>query len=315
MIEILKQVARALLRNPGTKLMALMLAMVAWLWVQGQENHMVRIRVPLRFLASPTLVNVDPLPAAVSVTVEGTRAATRRARNTEMLIEVDLSKEKAGPGELLIDTYAVRGLPTGLAVLEYSPDRVRIRLDERSNRNVSVKPSYLGEVAGEGSIVSVTVVPDVAQVTGPRAVLDTLSVVPIKPIDVSGISESTQLDVELDLPRGVQTDWAGLATIVVEPRVQTLTISDVPVAVLRHSDAYVPDSSSVTLLLHGPTKVLRKLRTERLVLTIELPEDPTEERYVAAFQAPNTPRMDITLPVAEGVEVHTPPKPIVVVRR
>lgn len=304
-------------RNPGVKLVSFMIAVIAWLWVQGRELGVQRLRVPVSYTFADHLVPVEELPPAVNITLEGTRSALRRAGDGSLTLEVDLTNEKVGPAEFVLENYPVDGLPQTVKVRAVRPDRVRVRIDERTTRNVPVEPAWLGEPAAGFTIGEVLVEPDVAEVSGPRAVLDTMAVLRIKPIDLTGRDESGEMSTELDLPRNVRAaqPWTGRARVTVEAQSMARTISDVPVLV-AHPD-YVPAESNRTLsvLLQGPTDILRGIRSDWILVKVDLPEDASEERYTVPFQAAATPRMDIVHPRPDVVRVHTPPPPVTVVRR
>lgn len=317
MTERLWLVWAAIVRNPFLKVISFLLALLAWLWVQQREFDVVQVRVPVDFTFAPGLVSVDELPAAVTVSLEGTRAALRRSEDNGLRLDVDLANEAVGPGDFVLESYELQGLAMGVKVGGIRPDRVRLRIDKRTTRNVPVEPAWLGEPAAGFSIREVVVEPDVAEVAGPRAVLETMAVVRIKPIDLSGWTASGDVAAELDLPRTVvaATPWQGMARVQVEAQTTSRTLSEVPVFVTDPD--YVPDvgSETIPVNLTGPTDVLRGLRTDWIVVRVDLPEDAEEDSYRVAFQAASTPRMDVLHPRPDVVRVQTPPPSITVVRR
>jgi hypothetical protein len=167
--------------------------------------------------------------------------------------------------------------------------------------------------------MDVGVTPDVVEVIGPRGVLEDVDAIQTKPIDISGWSDKAEFPVELDLPRQCRPavePWEGEGHVDIKSLTTDRILTGVQVVVRGRSD-WVPseETSSLTLKLSGPTRLLRGLRAEQVFATVEMPADPTEEIYEAAYQAAVAPRLEVVVPWPDQIEVAETPDPVVVVRR
>lgn len=318
MFERVRRWVLGLGRDPGLKLAALLFSLLAWTWVQSQESDTARVRVQLDLRFSDRLVPVEPPPATASVIVTGPRVLIRRAQAERPRLLVDLRDEGVGPHDIHLDAYPLEGLPSGLALVGFAPEVLPVRLDQRARRNLKIEAAWVGDAAADHDVERVTVDPRMVEVTGPRSVLDELSRLRTMPIDVSGWDTSRDMDIELDLPRGVETlaTWHGTASVDVSSVLKVITLTDVPVVVLRN-DGYLPapDDTTITVSLEGPTRVLDELVSDHILATVSLPEGASAGRYNATFEAARAPRLDLVYPRPDVVRVKVAPEPVTVVRR
>jgi YbbR domain-containing protein len=294
------------------------MATSAWLWVQSQEVATARVRVQLDFDFAPNLITVDPVLSGATLIVEGTRAAMRRAERADLSIQVDLAQESVGVLDVPLAGLKVDGLPMGVDIVAYSPEVLRLRLDEQARRHVAVRADLVGEPADDHAIMDHRVTPDVVEVVGPRMVLDDLDSVRTKPIDVSGWSDSREFEVELDLPRQCRSvkPWEGMASVEVESLTSVITLTGVQVLVREQYDwVPAPENRSISLRLTGPTKLLRSVRARDVFAMVEIPQDPTETSYLAAFEANAAPRLEIAHPWPGRLRLAETPSPVKVVRK
>src|SRR5690606_24193727 len=75
-----RNAAALLLGNLHYKLVGLLVAISAWLFVQGEQVVTDRVRAAIDWITPVGLVTTEELPATVVLTVEGPRNAVRRAQ-------------------------------------------------------------------------------------------------------------------------------------------------------------------------------------------------------------------------------------------
>lgn len=309
---------RSLVAHPWAKLLSVLLATAAWFWVQGQEVSTASVRVQLAYRMPEGKVSVNALPTSASLSVTGPRAAVRRAQRDRPQLVVDLSDEGVGVLDVTLDSFELMGLAAGVERGGFRPEVVNVRLDDEVARNVSVEPAWLGEPAPGHVIQGVTLSPEVAEVRGARANVEGLDAVRTMPVDVSGWTEGQQVQVNLDLPRGVTADdWTGTVDVQVVNQVTEMGLAAVPVRLWEDDGSYTlaEGSETIPLRIRGPTKVLADLRTDRIVAWVELPEGAKAGRYEVRFQAAQPPRYEVALPREDVVEVVSTPPVVVVEKR
>lgn len=305
------------MRNPGLKLLAWAIAVLAWLWVQSKQVETLNVRVDVELQLADDLINTEPPFGTVVAVVRGSLAAARRAQVDRPTLLLDLKSEKAGAHDVPLEGAKVADLPAGLQVVGFSPEVLHVRLEPRSTRSVEVAAATTGQPDEHHRLRKVVVAPAVVEITGPRAVMGTLSQVRTRPVDIGGWSASQVVPVELELPRGVETveGWSGTANVELEALETTITVSDVPVLVQAPGWQAVVGSERVSVVLEGPTTVLRSLRLDRVLAVVELPEEPTEASYRARFEGSRAPRYEVIVPREDVVRVTEAPPQIEVIRR
>lgn len=291
------------IENPFMKLLSLIIAIVAWLYVQGGQVTEAKVRATADWRLPPGLTTTEPLPQTVAVQVKGSRSATRRAQRADVTMTADLTDLAAGEHSVEIGSLEMTGLVPGVSVTGYAPSSVRLVLDSQSARKVRVKPITVGDPATGFSVTKTAIAPSVIEITGPRIVLSDLTEVSTRPIDVSGLSADMDLAAELDLPYGVKLASGSevRVKIDIEPLVERRTIEKVPLLV--QNGAYRTDVTDVDVTVQGPAAVLRAISDGDLTAVVVLPDEPGHQRYDVGYGPTDGPRLDILRNDSDEVKV------------
>lgn len=302
--------------NPWAKLLSVGLATVAWLYVQGEEVREERVKAQIAWTLPEELVSTEPLPTTASVTVRGTRAAVNKAHQAAVRLVVDASSFTEGEHSVDIDGIVADGLPSSVERLGVTPSSVRFVLDRLAVHSVRIQVVMVGDPAPGFAIVSTETDPTVVEVRGPRDAVSALREVPTRPIDVTGLDEDTELDVSLDLPRGVQRSSQALvrARLTVRSQTEQRRIEAVPVFVWEQEGWRVqPDRVSV--LLEGPTARLRELEVDRVAAFVHLPQTPDGDHFDVWFGPKAGVRLEVLHNGGDGVTAVATTPPSVAVDR
>lgn len=290
--------------NPRTKILSFLLAMAAWVYVQGDEIHEELVRTQIQWELPNGLVTTAPLPDAVMLRVRGTRAATRRAEDSIVRMRVDLAEFDIGEHAVDLGAYEPVGVPQAVQVIGVEPAEVRFKLDEEAERKVVLRAVVAGSPAAGFEVRESIAEPSVVHIRGPRSVVESLDEVGTQPIDVSGMSGTRIRDADLDLPTGVALASGVVPTVEVRvaPAHQVVQVSDVPVYVWEHPE-YQPEVGQVDVTLEGPSDQLRGVSAERVFAFVHVPEPPTRKRYEAEFGPQQGVRVRIVHPGGDDVRV------------
>ena len=294
MKPILRRAGAAIARNPAYKVLSLSVALMAWLYVQGEQVVETKIRARVMWDLPEGLLTVEPLPASVALSIGGPRNATRKAAQYDVRIPIDLSQVNIGEHALDLSSFQVAGLPANVQVLGVAPSNVRFVLDEVSAKKVRIEPRLVGDPAAGWDVVGADVEPQVVSIRGPRAVVDAVGEVATMPVDVSGMEKDTEQRVELDLPRSTQlvSDDPIRLRVDVEPEVVRREFTGVPVAVWR-LDGWRTEPDAVKVILEGPAAAMGTLVPEEVVVFAHLPDNPTRVAYDAPFGPSSGPRLRV----------------------
>ena len=323
LIELLRMVPNLLLGNLQYKVLSLIIAVSAWLWVQGEEIHQSRVRAKIEWSVNPELIALDNLPDSMTLKVEGPRAAVRRLKG-DVVARADLSRKGVGEHRVQMAVLPIQNVPDDILILDVSPEELVVRLDERLERHMGVDPVVVGVPARGYAVEQVRVEPKVVAVTGPRVVLEGLHSVPSVPIDVSEISGTTvEIEVSLVLPRGVKLveEWAGTGTVTLRNLNAVRNLAAVPVHVWQNHEWRPIDSqSTIAVSLEGPSDVLREIDLTEITVFVHLPKDLEDvPAQIALYDDgsdahPTGPRYTILHPRSDVVSVTRAPDEIRVVR-
>jgi YbbR domain-containing protein len=179
-------------RNPGLKLMAVLLAAALWFTVAGEHEVERTMRVPLDFGNKPPLMEIvgEP-PTTVDVRVLGSSAVLSRMEPGEVVAVLDLST--ARPGSRLFNLRAenVR-TPYGVNVLQVTPSTISLELERSARRMLKVVPAVEGEPAPGFVIGPVTTDPGQVEVIGPESHIKDLTSATTEPVLVAGAREAVE---------------------------------------------------------------------------------------------------------------------------
>jgi YbbR domain-containing protein len=110
-----------LLENASYKIVALVVALVLWMTMQGRRDSVLTREMEMQVLLSPHHAITNPIPQVVRVEVSGPRVALRRLAERRDPFTVDLSH--VPPGRQLVRlTKDSLNLPLGAKVLNISPE-------------------------------------------------------------------------------------------------------------------------------------------------------------------------------------------------
>ena len=179
-------------RNPGLKLMAVLLASTLWFTVAGEHEVERTMRVPLEFRNKPTAMEIvgDP-PTTVDVRVLGSSAVLSRMEPGEVVAVLDLSAARAGSRLFNMRVENVRA-PYGVDVLQVTPSTISLELERSAKRMLKVVPAVEGEPAPGFVLGTVDVDPAEVEVIGPESHIRDLTSATTEPVIVAGQREDVE---------------------------------------------------------------------------------------------------------------------------
>lgn len=110
-----------LLENGSYKAVALIVAMVLWMTMQGRRDTVLTREMEMQVLLSPQLAITNPIPQVVRVEVSGPRVALKRLAERREPFTVDLGQARAGR-QLVKLTKDSLSMPLGAKVVSIQPN-------------------------------------------------------------------------------------------------------------------------------------------------------------------------------------------------
>ena len=263
----------AIQKNPGLKLISLLLAGLLWYSINKTERdaeRTIEVPVSLRKIREDLTV-INPPTKAVSITLRGPRTILDNLDERTRRVQVGLGGLQQGDNRIdLAGTMLNPALPRSIKVVRFDPPSFTLRADQRKLKRLPVRPDLAGSPALGYTVVQSSVEPDLVEVTGPASLRQDLKHVSTEPIDLRSTSQAFSRNVLLErldpaitfVPDAVQVQ------VVIEESLATREFSKVPIAVPSGVKQIVPPG--VDLTVRGPQRLLHNLTLAPDTLHVEV---------------------------------------------
>jgi YbbR domain-containing protein len=281
----------------------------------GQENSSgEKVRINLAELKSkivPVTVEVGGSPAAgftmgdatsddTSVTVSGPKSVVDRVAKVVASINIDSRTEDVDQSVHLVARSAEGELIQGVRI---DPAITGITVDisqEKFSRPVTINPRITGAPAPGYNVISISVSPPTVTVSGSRELVNSISTIDTKSIDLDDASADVIKTVSLDLPTGAEITGSTSVTVTIKiAAAQGNFVFAVPVTARNLGDdvAITGALPVVNVTIFGPLPELQTVTPNDLSATIDLSgDDPGEHREQVQVTAPGTSRVTAVNP-------------------
>jgi YbbR domain-containing protein len=186
-------------RHFGLKLLSVVIAVLLWMSVSGQEIVERGLRVPLEIQQVPAGIELSgEAPATVDVRVRGESGALSRVGPGDVVAVLDLRAAHAGRRLLPLTPDQVR-TPFGVEVVQVQPSAIAMAFEPSATRSVPVLPAVDGRPAPGFIIGEIASDPPTVDVIGPESAVRRVTEAPTAPVAVSGARELVRQTVIIGL--------------------------------------------------------------------------------------------------------------------
>ncbi len=187
-----------LFNNIGLKAISLLLALLLWLQVAGQQTVQRTLSLPVEFVNMAPEVEISNDYVRRVDVVLSSRQGTSNFEDGSLTVRIDLrgsipGAEKSYP--LTADN--ISGRPSGVEVVSISPTSIRLLLENTVRKSIAVVPELVGEPA-EGFQVTKVQAPRVT-IIGPQSRVQEVSEAQTEPIGITGLSSTLVTNVAVDI--------------------------------------------------------------------------------------------------------------------
>jgi len=183
----------------GLSLTCLLVAAV-WGLYTGGELSLIRMTVPIDFRNIPEALELREVSTEnVEVQISGRQQLVNALGADQVRAYLDL--RLAGPGvhSMVLNQENIE-IPLGLEVTRVSPTTIRLELEERVRKSVSVHPNIVRAPPTGYRAEIVEVIPEAVELIGPKSELNALDSLLTEEIDLSEANpEGGELTVEVPL--------------------------------------------------------------------------------------------------------------------
>jgi len=192
-----------LTRNWELKLLSLLLAIILWIILIPEEKTFAEktLSLNLELVNLPQDVEVvEKSDTTINMKVRARKRVINELTPADFLAELDMSKASIYQEEYPIDASMIKA-PPGVEIVSFSPVYIHIKLEKTKKVEMEVVPTIIGRLPENLRLVKVEVTPSKVTVSGPESKIRPRDKVITSPIDVSTLTDSAVLEVDLILPR------------------------------------------------------------------------------------------------------------------
>ncbi len=164
--------------NWVAKVLSLLGAILLWFFVMKEQNPIVdasyTVQVHVQNVNSKYVV--ENVPSEVKVHLRGPRNSMLTLDPTTLKAYVDLAEVTTGQQNVKIQLIP----PSGIAVVDMSPDNVTINVDEYTVKEMPVEVQQIGKVPDDIAVRAIATVPKVVSVSGAKHFVDSVAHVVLK---------------------------------------------------------------------------------------------------------------------------------------
>ncbi len=307
---VLGRIWEMMVENLGLKILSFAFALGIYAFVHGSEE--AQRTLPVDVVASAPAaaarrVLLTPLPPVVRVTVRGPRARLDEMKADDLgAFHPDLRSGKVDHVEF---DPSVIHLPPGVRVEQVDPPSIALRWEDEVIREIPVQASITGQPA-PGFIIkgAPKVEPPTVRAIGPRSLVDVVQFARAAPFDVTGLDQEKWHEHVLAIDRPpprveFETQIVTVKVEVAREELQRIFVK-VPVQVVGVPRA-VLSPAEVDVKVEGPPELVRSLRPEQVVPTVDLRSSGL------TLTSPGSGRLPIVVGL-EGCQVTAQPQMVVV---
>lgn len=193
---------RLFLKNWGLKLFSFLLALILWLTLITPEkvfsDKWLTISLELHNIP-PEMELMEKPPASVDVKIRASKSLIDDI--TSANVHAVLNLEKASLDQ---EDYPLRNsmisIPSGAEVREIRQSQVSLKLERTREILLDVEANIIGELKKGLKVENVRVFPPQVLIKGPESKVKDNYKVRTSPIDISALTKTTELEVDLILP-------------------------------------------------------------------------------------------------------------------
>jgi YbbR-like protein len=191
------KIKQLLLNNIELKIFSVILAVLIWYIILGQEITETMFFVPIEFQNVPkSLEIIGEYRKAVEITLKGPSAFLTRMSPHDVKVLLDLTTAVSGEKSFYANDLNI-DVPLGLTITKINPPSMKMVFDIIARKEVPIQPVLQGKVAYGYQLTTVGVKPRSILVEGGKKIISALQHVNTDPINVEGIKQDQTVSVSI----------------------------------------------------------------------------------------------------------------------
>ncbi|PYS97053.1 MAG: hypothetical protein DMF50_02070 [Acidobacteria bacterium] len=191
-------------QNLYLKLFSILLAIVCWFVVSGEEVSLKDFAVPLEYANLPRSLDLSGrVTDTVAVRLRAPEPILRAITEDRLAARIDLSRAVLGEQHIPLDASMIK-VPGGAEVVSLAPDRVEVMIERRVGREVPVVAEFAGRPPKGYEIAGHSIDPPTVTIEGPASEVARVSQATTGTIVLNGETSDYVVDARPipDAPQG-----------------------------------------------------------------------------------------------------------------
>ena len=259
---------KALLHNAGLKLGSLILAVLLWVFLQGEEQLEAFVQVSVNLRNRPeNLIVTNSVPERITLSVRGRKSEVVRLQDAPPeAFKVDLRELKKGDNLFRLHPSNFVDLPKSITVSQIIPPSFNVVLDEKVRKSLPVEVNFSGKLENGFKVVRTTVIPEVVTVVGSAAEINQLRQVMTARIELDGIRKSFTQTYPLLLNASSRLWLEKVAEVEVDVKIKESIISqiieDIEIRVQGNIGEHTLKPDKASMVVQCPAGVANDLKND-----------------------------------------------------
>ena len=190
-------VLRKLGKDAGVKIGFVLLAIFIWFFFAGEKESLISFTTPIEFRNFPRNYELLSISAdRAEVQISGSRRLLLQLKPDQIGLSLNMEEIKPGKNTFVL-TRKNLSMPPGFDVVKIYPNELTVAMEEKKTKPLLVKPQWTGDLPEGKKLLSHKVLPESIVVIGTPPVLKELTSIKTEPIDLSGITGTETVEVNL----------------------------------------------------------------------------------------------------------------------
>ena len=291
------------------KVCCLILAICVYLFHQASLTEKRSFVIPLQIVEEGAVMHTGDYVSNVTVTIRANTEQISSVHTNELQAYINLNNiakngEYSVPVMVNVSDEIKAFDPFEIKV---KPEYVKIKVESKDLKYITLEPSIVGEPAHGYEITSVKVNPAQLEVTGPESIIENTQRIYTDKIDVTDLTQKETFNVNyktINKLLSVAEEGPFEVTVTVEPGRMERTIDDIEVTILSLNEKFYlkDDVEPVSVTLEGTIPVLENYEPTRRFVSLDLHSvtEPGEYDLPLVYNVPSY----LNLVEAEQQNVH-----------
>jgi YbbR-like protein len=287
-----------LFQHLGLKLLSLVMALVLWMVVSGEETVERGLRVPLELQqVPPGLELTGDVPTTVDLRVRGPSGTLSRVGTGDVVAVLDLRSAVEGRRLFTLTPEQIR-VPFGVEVVQVTPSAIAMAFERSAIKQVPVVPAVDGLPAAGYVVGARTADPPRVEVIGPESVVKTVAEVLTEPVSVAGardrVTQTVAIGV-LDPSLRLKSARSAAVTVQIVPAPLERTMKNRPIHLRGLTSTLEAQATPVTVDvgLRASRLAMSRIEPDNIVAYIDV-AGLSPGLYTLTVHADSPPDVGIT---------------------